>query len=263
MTSPLHARVGTSLRARIDGRDLQPGDLLPSEAALSEEYEVSRSVVRQALASLEADGLVLKSQGRGTVVREPREVHRDVRRSGLRWQTGVGGAVTTAVLAWEVTDKPGHLDVMPGEQALRVERLRSVEGSPVSVIRTWLPVALAEVLTADALTDDSLHRLLGVRLGRPVAGGRSQVRAVAATEEHAVLLGVDAGTPLLLLEGTSHDATGEVLEAFSTWHRADLVAFDLDTTPASGAAGPDGTQQRLAELTAEVAAMSARLDDLR
>ncbi len=75
---PLHERVERALRDRLDSRDLRPGDLFPSEAALQQEFDVSRSVVRQALASLEADGLIRKVRGRGSVVAEHREVHRDV-----------------------------------------------------------------------------------------------------------------------------------------------------------------------------------------
>ena len=44
------------------------GSLLPSEAELCSRYSVSRTVVRQALAELENDGLVLKVKGKGTFV---------------------------------------------------------------------------------------------------------------------------------------------------------------------------------------------------
>ena len=81
---PLHDQVEEALRERLDSRDLRPGDLFPSEAALQEEFAVSRSVVRQALATLEADGLIHKVHGRGSVVAEHREVHRDVLRPASR-----------------------------------------------------------------------------------------------------------------------------------------------------------------------------------
>jgi len=231
---PFHERVEEQLRERLESRDLRPGDLLPREAALQKEYEVSRSVVRQALATLEADGLIQKVRGRGSVVAEHQEVHRDIRRVGLTLATGTDrGEVSTRVTSYELVPRPDHLVSIEGDQVLRLGRVRSIGGVVLSFIRTWLPADVAEVLSADDLVDASLHELLGTRLDRHVAGGHHQIRAVAATEDLAGRLGVATGAPLLLLEGRSVDATGRVLEEFSTWHRGDLATFDVDATPPS------------------------------
>jgi DNA-binding GntR family transcriptional regulator len=60
-----YARIAQALRDRIEGGDFSPGDLLPSEAALAEEFGVARSTVRQALKELERDSLVVGQVGRG------------------------------------------------------------------------------------------------------------------------------------------------------------------------------------------------------
>ena len=69
----LVAEVSGRLREFIVGGDLRPGDKLPSEAGLTREYSVSRTVVREAIASLRADGLVDVRHGVGVFVREPTE----------------------------------------------------------------------------------------------------------------------------------------------------------------------------------------------
>lgn len=69
----LVAEVGTRLRESIVGGQFQAGDKLPSEAGLTREYGVSRTVVREAIASLRADGLVDVRHGVGVFVREPTE----------------------------------------------------------------------------------------------------------------------------------------------------------------------------------------------
>ena len=57
-----------SLGDRIrDGR-LKPGDKLPTEAAIMGEFEVSRTVVREAISKLQASGLVETRHGIGTFV---------------------------------------------------------------------------------------------------------------------------------------------------------------------------------------------------
>jgi GntR family transcriptional repressor for pyruvate dehydrogenase complex len=68
VTSTLSARVVAGLKDRILAGDLAPGAKLPSEAELIEEYAVSRTVVREAVTRLRAEGLVETQQGRGSFV---------------------------------------------------------------------------------------------------------------------------------------------------------------------------------------------------
>ncbi|QPC41391.1 FadR family transcriptional regulator [Kaustia mangrovi] len=67
----LTAHVQAVLRERIAGGTIRPGDRLPTEKALIEEFGVSRTVIREAVARLAADGLVEPRQGAGVFVLEP------------------------------------------------------------------------------------------------------------------------------------------------------------------------------------------------
>jgi GntR family transcriptional regulator, transcriptional repressor for pyruvate dehydrogenase complex len=64
----LTSQVSKALRARIEGGEFKPGDKLPSEQELVERYGVSRTVVREAISSLRASGLVATQQGVGAFV---------------------------------------------------------------------------------------------------------------------------------------------------------------------------------------------------
>ncbi len=68
MTTSLALRVVAGLKAAILDGSLPPGAKLPSEAELIEEYGVSRTVVREAVTRLRAEGLVETFQGRGSFV---------------------------------------------------------------------------------------------------------------------------------------------------------------------------------------------------
>jgi GntR family transcriptional regulator len=68
---PVYRQLARILRDQIRAGDLQPGSALPSEAKLAQTFEVGRDAVREALASLRNDGLVITTRGRGTFVREP------------------------------------------------------------------------------------------------------------------------------------------------------------------------------------------------
>lgn len=65
-----YRRIAADLREKIEGGELQPGELLPSEAALTAQYGVSRWTARQALVELQGAGLVEAVHGKGRFVRE-------------------------------------------------------------------------------------------------------------------------------------------------------------------------------------------------
>lgn len=67
-----HRRIRDELAAQINNGTLAPGDRLPSERDLQAKFEVSRSVIRQALAGLARDGLVVSAYPRGYLVTGPR-----------------------------------------------------------------------------------------------------------------------------------------------------------------------------------------------
>ncbi|WP_460746015.1 GntR family transcriptional regulator [Nocardiopsis oceani] len=234
---PLHAQVADVLRAEIRDRSIPPGDALPSEASLRERFGVSRSVVRQALATLEDEGAVRRTRGRAPVAAVPTEHHRLVQRvTGLFDQfTAEGLNLATAVLSLDPAraGTPSAVRHLGTRELLRLERVRYVDGETLSYVRTWLPAARFAGLDASLLRDSSLHRLLETRFGAVPSSGRRQIRAVPADPRIAAELGVDDRDPLLLLEGGTFDQHGTPLEWFESWHRSDRVVFDIE---AAGAA---------------------------
>src|SRR3569833_738583 len=69
---PLYYQLKERLTQQIMGGDFQPGTLMPSERELSDRYGISRMTVRQALGEMVKEGLLLREQGKGTFVAEPK-----------------------------------------------------------------------------------------------------------------------------------------------------------------------------------------------
>lgn len=69
----LTQKVISALRERIEGGELVPGDKLPTEQKLIVEYGVSRTVIREAISGLKADGLLVSRQGAGVFVIESKK----------------------------------------------------------------------------------------------------------------------------------------------------------------------------------------------
>jgi GntR family transcriptional regulator len=68
-TEPLHRQLADLLRRQIAGRAYRPGDKLPSEPRLQQEYGIARDTARAAIRLLREEGLVVTLPGRGTFVR--------------------------------------------------------------------------------------------------------------------------------------------------------------------------------------------------
>lgn len=258
---PLHRQLGDVLRQAISQGDLPPGAQLPTEAEFQQHFCISRSVVRQALSSLTHDGLIRRGRGRGSVVAPRHEHHRAVQKmTGLSAQIATANeVVTTEVLSLGRETDSRAERALGTSDLIGVRRRRSVDGEPLAIIHTWLPRDLVPGLAAADLVDASLHAMLDTRFGVPVSAGRRQVRAVAASKALAEALSLPAGSPLLVLEGTSQSDVGAAVEYFCTWHRADRVIFDVD----AGDRGPGdrGPAHLMSDFGTGIAAQPA--DDLR
>jgi GntR family transcriptional repressor for pyruvate dehydrogenase complex len=80
----LPARIAEALAHEISEGRLKPGDRLPTEQYLAQNFQVSRNVVREAIAQLRSAGLVTSRQGLGTIVAESGEAsfHIDIGAAG-------------------------------------------------------------------------------------------------------------------------------------------------------------------------------------
>jgi GntR family transcriptional regulator len=260
-SSPLHSQLSAVLRASIADGSLPPGSQLPTEAELQKKFGISRSVVRQAMASLTADGLIQRGRGRGSVVAPHHEHHRQVQRMpGLSAQISMSaGPVSTEVLSIGPGTDARAAAALGTSDLLALRRRRSAEGEAIALIQTWLPLSLAGDLTAEELTDASLHATLASKFDVPVTAGRRQIRAVPASEQLAGELTLPPGAPLLLLEGTSLDDRGNAVEFFSTWHRADRVVFDLDARAEGSSPSNAELRERVRELAQELQSLTEQL----
>jgi GntR family transcriptional regulator len=237
---PLYHQLERLIRRGIEAGEYPPGSLLPSESELCTTYGVSRSVVRQTLTNLAHDGAIRTQRGRGSFVAEEKLQERFVQRAAGLFEDlkRMGYEIRTAVLDMRRVDLPLPVQAfLDTDRGIRIDRLRSVQGRVLVLIRSYLPEEpFAELLDED-LEDRSLYGLIEHRFGlRPVRGNRS-VEAVAANAETAGHLDVAPGEPLLFLRGTSRDRDGRPLEWFEAWHRGDRTSFEIEILPTQGGPG--------------------------
>lgn len=67
---PIYRQIAAVIASRITNGTYQPNRLVPSEAAICEEFDVSRRTARSAYAVLSEQGLIVTVPGKGTYVAE-------------------------------------------------------------------------------------------------------------------------------------------------------------------------------------------------
>ena len=208
---PLYYQLETILRRRIQSGEFPLETPLPSEEALGQEYDVSRITVRQALASLERDGLILRRRGKGTFVVEKAISVETPRLTGSMEDLILMGIQTsTKILSTSIIDPPEHirgkLDLEVSKKVHRIEKVRSVEKDPFSYVINYLPSHIGEKVNMDHLTLKPLLMVLEEDLEIRVNGADQTIEATVADALVAPLLDVRVGDPLLKVERTVYDS---------------------------------------------------------
>jgi GntR family transcriptional regulator len=232
MRLPLHAQAAARLEELMAAGDWVPGDRLPPERDLCGHLEVSRATLRLALAELEERGLVARHQGRGTFVARPR-VQQDLERffslgEALRSR---GLELTSRVLAVGLVGagRPlaAELGLRPGDALVRLRRLRSVDGEPLTLEDAHLPAAAFPGLEARDFSRRSLYDVLAEDFGCVVATAVETLEPVVLTRSEAALLAVPRGSPALLVRRLTSDREGRRVEHAQALLRGDRARLLL------------------------------------
>lgn len=205
--APLYLQIKSLLEKSLDAREWRPGEAIPSEIDLARRYGVSQGTVRKAIDELAADNLVVRRQGKGTFVATHTEERSSLFRF-LRIRRNDGHDVAPVSRLLEVRRARAGGDIAlllalkPGDAVLVLRRVLDYTGEPVVLDEITLPASLFRGLTKaryDAYRG-SMYSFFESQFGVRMLKAQERIRAVAADETAAGILGTEVGAPLLAVD---------------------------------------------------------------
>lgn len=214
---PLYLVVADDLRRRIEDGDLQPGDQIPSLSELVAEYDTSTTTIRQALALLRSEGLLVGQQGKGVFVRRARTARE--RLVGHLYGARATGSPMARLVessgaapSWDHHSEPAtatseiarRLGVRRGDPVMRTQHRFFADNEPILISTSFEPL---ELTRGTPIEYPEVGEVRGVvarfdSIGVPITHVVERVSARAARPYENTALAIPTGVPVMAIERT-------------------------------------------------------------
>lgn len=231
---PRYQLIRDDIVRRIADGQWAPEQAIPTEADLCQAYEVSIGTLRKAIDLLVADGVLTRTQGKGTFVRRPRFDSSLFRFFRFKSADGKSVQPTGKVLGRTVL-KPSEairaaLRMKSSEKCIRLSRVRLIDSEPVLREEIWLARHRFEALTTLPLDEfgDLMYPLYERTCRQIVASATETLTVEQATEEDAAALRVDLGSAVIQVQRIAADFAGTPIEWRTTRGAAAGFQYQVD-----------------------------------
>lgn len=215
---PLYKEVKLALTRMLSKGDVGPGEAIPTEKQLCEQYGVSIGTIRKAIDELVAERVLVRQQGRGTFLvshtpdRMLNGFWRVVGRNGVREIP----IVQTLSFTHTVADAgiASALNIVEGDPLFSILNLQIIGGAPIVQDEIFIPQALFPELTEQGLRtrDTTMYGYYQEACGITVINTFDKLTAVAADEMVSKHLGVEVDEPLLKVERIAYTFNARPVE---------------------------------------------------
>ncbi|WP_170008430.1 GntR family transcriptional regulator [Bacillus fonticola] len=229
---PRYVAIADTLKEQIYAGIYKPGQLIPPERKLCDQFGVSRMTLRHAVEQLVIEGLLLRRRGSGTYVQEQKleqplygltSFTEDIRSRGM--------TPSSRLLQFEII--PAHEEVSDvllmkeNTPVYYVSRIRYADEFPMAIEYTYLPANEVKGLTEEKLAQHSLYSFLQTECGLLLAEADQAIDAGLATQEEAEALQIEEGAPVLIINRITRTVHGDPIEWSKSIYRGDKYTFTI------------------------------------
>lgn len=209
---PAYYRLQEALRRKIEDGQWKPGEAIPSERLITEEYQISVGTVKKALGNLVDEGYLHRVQGKGTFVgksilrQESLRYYRMVRDFGDEMANlAVKLIGIKAVRGFDPANR--FLGLSKDDELFELKRLFSLAEKPVVSAVSYIPQALFrdfDRLDAADFEKSTFYEVIERKYGLPTIRNQELFGAAPADTETARVLKIEKGAPVLTIEMLSY-----------------------------------------------------------
>jgi len=233
---PLYYQLKQLLAERITKGEWEPGDMLPTEEQLQEQYGLSRTTVRQALRELELEGLISRHRGRGTFVSRPKISHSpDPHFNLTAYLTGEGMRPGWQIISagWipatgEVAER---LSCKAGQRVYQLRRLRLANDEPIGYHIAHVIPSLGETIDESRLDQGGSLDYLRATGQLDQSYANRTIEAILASDEVARHLDINKGSPILRIRRRVFNSAGVPVEDMRAMYRCDSFQYRVRQRP--------------------------------
>jgi len=230
---PLYFQLEQILKSKIITGEYMPGEQIPTEKELCENYQVSSITARQAVLNLVNEGLLIRMQGKGTFVTEDIGNINTLQLSGSINDLITDGLKTQEVKVLSINRiKPpkkisNFLRIGGDEEVIQVRRTRNAHNLPVSYIINYLPIETGVKIKEEDLQKYPMLQILRDQIGIPLSGATQYIEAIIADYDIASTLSVSITSPVLYIETLVFKKGKKPVEFVRTFIRPDRYKYSV------------------------------------
>ncbi len=199
---PAYEQVKAFIKGHISSGQWRPGDPVPSESALAQQFAVARMTVNRALRELAAEGLVTRVQGSGTRVAELHRISSRLTIRDIHEEVAERGHVHTTRVLLVAQEKAGadlaqSLGLQPGDKVFHTILIHLENGVPIQYEDRYVnPAAAPGYINLDFTQTTPTHHLLECA---PLTEASYNIEACLPTSDEAKQLGIKRTEPCLAM----------------------------------------------------------------
>lgn len=231
---PLYQRLRDDMLAKITAGEWQPGIAIPTEAELTRHYGVAIGTLRKAIDTLVNDGLMKRSQGRGTFIRRPEfdgSLFRFFRQLDAQGDRRVPGSrILFRTLEPAEPDVAKALALPTSSEVVCLKRVRDLDGQSVYLEEIWLPASRFKTLMSIELEDfgNLLYPFYEEQCGQLVGSASETLTVELASADAALTLDIGEGQPVVMIERIARGYDGIPLEFRRSCGSAATFRYQVD-----------------------------------